>query len=259
MAFADSVAKEGPIMRHALLTILAGAAGLGCTAMPKMPAKLADMGPASKTVSHIVLSADQMQLEKDGMPHHQGMLCRAYFFPGSDEIPVRISGDVVFTYYDMANGEQSEPVGKYGITPEMLPGHYRKDVVGHSYVFWLPCEPPAKTKMRVVAAFHSASCPPVASKPVEVELMPLKQQLAKARKKGQPIIGANFEVIKSSTEFLTTQASDVAGWDGGAKPIARALPAGPSPARTTGVWVDPGLLPPTPVQPSTPSAAPNAP
>lgn len=134
----------------------------------------------------VVLSA--ARLEEDGKPRHQGMYARVYFFDGDDPIPVTANGKLTFIAYDQSKGTNKDrsPDGVYEIERERLPNHLRRDIVGDSYVMWLPYEPAQKTQVVVVGTFDGGDGKKVESSLVSIELVPALADIAGAGQAGTP-------------------------------------------------------------------------
>jgi hypothetical protein len=132
--------------------------------------------------NRLIVSVAPNYIEKDGFPYHQGLLVRVHFFLNEEPIPMRAEGTIRFVAYDkskMGDGEP-EPVGIYVIKPEDLPKHLRKDIIGESYVFWLPYEPAAPTQVVVNASFQPTYGDLISTEPSTVHLSPLKHAVATA-------------------------------------------------------------------------------
>ena len=68
--------------------------------------------------------------------------------------------------------EKRPPDGLYEIPADHLPSHLRKDIVGDSYLFWLPFQEPSATSVVVQGRFETAKGREVVSSIVSVDLKP---------------------------------------------------------------------------------------
>lgn len=103
--------------------------------------------------TRMVVLASPLPLEQLGVAQ-QGILCRIYFFLNENPIPIQVNGDMRFVAYDRLHpNEDGTPIGVYEISAEDMENHRRKDVVGESYVFWLPYQPPTMTHVYIQADF----------------------------------------------------------------------------------------------------------
>jgi hypothetical protein len=88
----------------------------------------------------MVVTVQPSILQEEGIPKHTGMMCRAYFFAGKDPVPMKVAGDWSVIAFESPEGSAENPQGLYKVAAQNLETHYRKDVVGDSYVFWFPYE-----------------------------------------------------------------------------------------------------------------------
>ncbi|MFO0944699.1 MAG: hypothetical protein U1D30_01940 [Planctomycetota bacterium] len=150
-----------------LVTTLAGCASSPPALVEKIPFL------PQKEPDRMVVVLSPSRMEELGQGSRQGMLCRVYFFHGEDPVPVRAKGDLVFTAYDQSKGGKNrEPDGKYEIKAEELASHLRKDIVGDSYLFWLPYEPTAKTQMSLQGRFNPPGREEFSSGVIAMEMVP---------------------------------------------------------------------------------------
>lgn len=122
--------------------------------------------------TRMVLMLTPSSVESAGRTVHPGMMCRAYFFSGKTAKPVQVDGKVVFTAYDRGKPDGSPPDGIYEIAPEELSKHLRQDIVGDSYVFWLPFEPAQATQVLVQGQLVYKDGTEITSSAVAVEMNP---------------------------------------------------------------------------------------
>lgn len=94
------------------------------------------MKPAP-TPTRVLLMLTPSSAESHGRHLMQGIMCRAYFFVGENPHPVLVDGDVTLAAYDRSQMEEG-PKGLYVIPADRLKSHLRSDIIGDSYVFWLP-------------------------------------------------------------------------------------------------------------------------
>ena len=103
----------------------------------------------------LVVTASSSPLEDSNGQRHQGMLCRLYFFDGDDPQPVRVKGDLDLTAVD-SKKRSDVPKAKYAVPADKLASHLRKDLVGDSYLFWLPSPDQEPGRVLVRACFRPA-------------------------------------------------------------------------------------------------------
>lgn len=119
----------------------------------------------------VLLTPQQMKI--NGAADRQGMMCRVYAFEAGNPVPIQIQGDLSFTAFDQTRtAANRQPDGKYEIPADKLASHMRKDMVGQSYLFWLPYDPVMKTQMSVQAKFTDQAGHEVISDVVTLELEP---------------------------------------------------------------------------------------
>jgi hypothetical protein len=135
--------------------------------------------------NRMVLLASASQMENNGQAPEPGMLCRIYFFEGSNPNPVKVSGDFELTAIDRSlPAAAGKPHGVYRVPAEQLPQHLRKDIVGNSYLFWLPYQPKQKTQLVVQGRFRSSKGADVVTSLTSVDLAPSLSVEALARTVG---------------------------------------------------------------------------
>lgn len=164
------------LKRMARTAVMPGSAMLvllvaGCASTSHLTAKV----PWKKfpEPTRMVLMVTPSTAEGTSYSIHPGLMCRAYFFFGKDPRPVQVKGDLCFTAYDRVNpNPDGSPQGKYVIPADELDKHLRRDVVGDSYVFWLPFDPPTETQVLVQGEFTPKHGNPIVSSGVSVELSP---------------------------------------------------------------------------------------
>ena len=123
--------------------------------------------------TRMVLLLAPAPVKDNGHGPHQGILCRVYFFAGAEPTPMKVKGDLAFSAYDRSKPlEKRPPDGLYEIPADRLPSHLRKDIVGDSYLFWLPFQSPDATGAIVQGRFETAKGHEVVSSIVSVDLMP---------------------------------------------------------------------------------------
>lgn len=121
--------------------------------------------------TRMVLMVTPSPVEGPGFKVHNGLICRAYFFAGKDAEPVQLKGgDIVFTAYDRSNPDPQQPDGLYEIPESDMPKHLRKDIVGDSYVFWLPFNSDAASHVLVQGELKLPNGEVITSSAVSVEL-----------------------------------------------------------------------------------------
>jgi hypothetical protein len=134
---------------------------------------LALFGKRKQQPTRMVLLISPSRAEDAVTPAQQGMMCRAYFFAGENPHPVEVDGDVAFTAYDRANPDiNRKPDGVFQIPADRLPSHLRRDIVGNSYLFWLPYEPADSTQMLVQGKLQLSKRDALTSSVVSVDLSP---------------------------------------------------------------------------------------
>lgn len=216
----------------------------GCTLTPKhLPSAVTRHWATEPTRMVMVLAPTQM--EQNGVPVHQGMMCRVYFFHEKDPIPVLADGDVVITAYEQPAREDGDvgvaddsgengavaptvaaardlnrpPDGLYQIPASELPGHVRKDIVGDSYLFWLPFDPKGKTQVLVQGFLKTRSGEQLTSGVVSLELEPVGT--------GNQATGAKRR--PSQREHLIRQLASAAGSERAFKEAEKGTAPGGSP------------------------------
>jgi hypothetical protein len=204
------------MLRFASLTALVSLAG--CTSL-NPPTALTDPASLFRTApTMMVVNVVDAPLEVDTVTKTQGLLCRAYFFRGDDG-PLQVSGETLFKIYDKGkNGEDPRPARMYTTPPHELANHYRKDFIGHSYLFYLPYEPEKKTEIVVIGAFQPTNGKAFTSTPVKQILLPssLAKAMAHAAKPSPSKLYPQYTIIdrnagKAPLPNGTTIASGVAG------------------------------------------------
>jgi len=220
------------------IAVFFAALSVGCTSPATMSVTLKETWEKIKRrPNRLIVSASPNYIEKDGFPFHQGLFVRAHFFINDDPITMQADGEMTFTVYDKAkNGETPTPVGLYRISNEDMPKHLRKDIVGDSYVFWLPYEPETPTQMVVNASFRPPYGDPYTAEPSIVHLTPLKSAVAAAsaaemKKSPRPnYVGFNSQAPKERAVVSTiplgrpTEGTTTIQTFGGPKPLNGAAP-----------------------------------
>jgi hypothetical protein len=154
-----------------LLVVFAAAANSGCAARREL--WLRAIGPRPQEPTSMVVTVSPSMMFELGKGEQRGMLSRVYFFRGDDPVPVKVSGELTFVAYDTKKGDSNRPPdGVYTVSADSLGQHYRKDVVGPSYVCWLGYEPQQETQILVQARFRSSQKTELVGKVVSVDLQP---------------------------------------------------------------------------------------
>lgn len=163
------------------------------------------------TPTRMVMTCSEIPLESDGKPVHQGMLCRVYFFAGDGAYPVPANGALSFKMIDPVKGGPGRtPDGIYTVSAEEMPLHLRRDIVGDSYVFWLPYEPEMKTKVSLEASFtpHHQTQPVLGLVAVELNPVAAKEGLAKIPPKPNArIMGMSARTVPPVTTTASASTS----------------------------------------------------
>jgi hypothetical protein len=189
---------------------------LGCTTMPTTTAFKQKWESMQRRPNRLIVSVAPNFIEKDGFPFHQGMYVRVHFFLNDEPLTMVAEGEMTFVAYDKSKngdplaGGDLQPVGVYRIAADELPKHLRKDIIGDSYIFWLPYEPETPTQMVVNASFKPKYGEPFTSEPSVVHLTPLKHAVATAnaadKKKPRP----NYVAFDSMAPKRTAEVSTIA-------------------------------------------------
>ena len=189
---------------------------LGCTTMPMTTAFKQKWESMQRRPNRLIVSVAPNYIEKDGFPFHQGMYVRVHFFLNDEPLTMVAEGDMTFVAYDKSKngdplaGGDPQPVGIYRIASDELSKHLRKDIIGDSYIFWLPYEPETPTQMVVNASFNPKYGEPFTSEPSVVHLTPLKHAVATAnaadKKKPRP----NYVAFDSLAPKRTAEVSTIA-------------------------------------------------
>ena len=134
--------------------------------------------PAPSIPTRMVLTLTQTPLEQNYTPVANGVICRVYFFVGKNAFPVHADGEMLLTAFDTSKpiSATRKPDGVYHIEAEKLSGHYRKDTIGDSYVFWLPYEPQVKSQIIFEASFTNSDGTVIKGSPISVEMEPLSNK-----------------------------------------------------------------------------------
>jgi hypothetical protein len=189
---------------------------LGCTTLPTTTAFKQKWESMQRRPNRLIVSVAPNFIEKDGFPFHQGMYVRVHFFLNDEPLTMVAEGEMTFVAYDKSKngdplaGGDLQPVGVYRIAADELPKHLRKDIIGDSYIFWLPYEPETPTQMVVNASFKPKYGEPFTSEPSVVHLTPLKHAVATAnaadKKKPRP----NYVAFDSMAPKRTAEVSTIA-------------------------------------------------
>ena len=204
-------------------TLLAIAA---CLVMTSGCASSGLFGPKTGHPDKIVLLLTPSRLENAGEAPRQGMMCRSYFFKDNDPTPMKVKGDLVLTAFDRGRHQPNgPPEGLYQIPESKLANHYRKDIVGASYLFWLPYDPQDDTQMVVQGFFRSKKGREVESGLVAVDLTP---SVTVARSSSGPgKLNRDFSGARSSRPHVTMIERDRRNASGTPVETIRRSPAGP--------------------------------
>lgn len=144
----------------------------GCTTLPVKTPSLASLLPSSTEPTQVVLTVQPSVLQEAGIPKHTGMMCRAYFFAGKDPAPIKVAGDWTFIAYEEPEGSPDKPQGLYRVADKEMENHYRKDVVGDSYVFWFPYETSEAVQLQLRGTLKLAGGRELTSTWVKMKLDP---------------------------------------------------------------------------------------
>jgi hypothetical protein len=159
-------------MRRLLpLALLATLGGAGCvTTAPSVHQLNPFRKPA--TPKKMLVLVTPMSADNGGRMQ-QGMLCRVYFHETENDRPIPVNGALVVRAHDqsfpLADGK---PNGVFHVPADKLTGHLRSDIIGTSYVFWLPYEPQGPTRLMVQAAFEAAGGSVIESNAVALDIAP---------------------------------------------------------------------------------------
>jgi hypothetical protein len=190
--------------------ICLAAASMGCTTTGMTTAFRNSWESMKRRPNRMIVSVAPNFVERDGFPFHQGMLVRVHFFLNDEPITMRADGEMTFVAYDKGkNGDNPTPVGLYRISNEEMLKHLRHDIVGDTYVFWLPYEPESPTQMVVNASFKPKYGDPYTSEPSVVHLTPLKQAVASANEPDKKRPRPNYVAFDSQAPKQTATVSTI--------------------------------------------------
>lgn len=213
------------------------AACAGCTSTSMTTAIMEKWDSIKRRPNRMIVSVAPNYIEKDGFPFHQGMYVRAHFFLNDEPVTMPAEGEMTFIAYDKSKGDPTDgtnptPVGVYRITKDELPKHQRKDIIGDSYIFWLPYEPSGPTQMVVNANFKPKYGEAFTSEPSIVHLTPLKTSVTAANTEEKRRPRPNYVAFDSLAPKQTVKVETIALNNkpgttevetiGGAKPVSAA-------------------------------------
>lgn len=134
-----------------------------------------------QTPTRIMLMTTPAPVETIQQSIVQGFMVRAYFFRGDNPEPVQVAGNLLFTVTDpkTAAGQAGQHNGIFQIPGDQLAKHFRPDVLGDSYLFWLPYDPPESSNVIVEARFLAKGEKEILDSGVNrIELMPADRAVA---------------------------------------------------------------------------------
>jgi hypothetical protein len=153
----------------------------GCATLTVKTPSFASILPREPEPTQMVVTVQPSVLQEGGIPKHTGMMCRAYFFAGKDPVPVKVVADWTCIAYEAPDGTPEKPQGLYRVAAADLSTHYRKDVVGDSYVFWLPYETDRPAPLQVQGRLKLASGKEIQSSWIKIKLEPAQGTKGKAK------------------------------------------------------------------------------
>jgi hypothetical protein len=192
---------------HAAMLGLCVLLGGGCTTLPVTKPDLAALLSREPEPTQMVVTVQPSVLQEAGIPKYTGMMCRAYFFAGKDPVPVKVSGDWTCVAFESPEGTAENPQGLYRVPAKDMESHYRKDVVGHSYVFWYPYETNRPAQLQLQGRLKLSEGREIQSSWIKLKMEPAGGMAAEGEKKTAPAEKSEGEASppKNSTDADTKE------------------------------------------------------
>ncbi len=171
----------------------------GCTTLPVSVPNVSTLLPKSAEPTQMVVTVQPSVLQEAGVPKHTGMMCRAYFFAGKDPVPMKVVGDWSVIAFESPEGSAENPQGLYRVAAKDLDTHYRKDVVGDSYVFWFPYETSEAAQLQLQGTLKLADGKEIKSSWLKLRLDPAQGMKGKS----SPITSTSKPLKKESPTAST--------------------------------------------------------
>jgi hypothetical protein len=174
---------------------------VGCTTLPVSAPNISALLPKSADEpTQMVVTVQPSVLQEEGIPKHTGMMCRAYFFAGKDPVPMKASGDWTVIAFESPAGTSENPQGLYKVAAKDLETHYRKDVVGDSYVFWFPYETSEVAQLQLQGTLKLADGKEIKSSWLKLRLDPAQGMKGKSSPITSTTKPSKKESLAASTE-----------------------------------------------------------
>lgn len=157
--------------------VAAALALAGCEHLSVRDLVVLPLSADAKPPTQLAMTVQPCWLAGEKKVEYSGVYCRMYFFDEKDPAALLANGDLTVVAYDEdADLDPNQPHGLYRVGADEMAGHYRKDVVGHSYVFWFHYQTDKPVNLRIQARFKPAAGEEIVSQWVRTKLDPASKE-----------------------------------------------------------------------------------